>query len=282
MGTDADSLTCAIGQTEVVKFLITQNASINAIIPDGATALSQAANYSQHDVVQILLSHGADASIGDHNGRLPIHNAVTKKSIRCVQLLLDDDVGIHTINKLTHAGWFPLMEAAYNGDFELVSLLVERGAEVNIIANWGRTPLFCAANQGHMEVFNLLFNKCPRVAEMINKVTEWSGTSLLTTAVQGKSLEIVQKLVENGADLSKVDYRSRSPLDWAIYQGSADIVQLLLANGAVVSPKDPVYEGWEPLHYSCEAGFVDLARMLLARGADGGSRTGEDGTALHM
>ena len=49
-------------------------------------------------------------------------------------------------------GWTALMEAAWNGDAAIVSLLLEHGADPQALSDAGRSPASLAEQQGHADV----------------------------------------------------------------------------------------------------------------------------------
>ncbi len=72
---------------------------------------------------------------------------------------------------------------------EVVSVLAERGADINKAMNDGSTPLFVASSKGHVEVVSVL---AERGAD-INKANN-SGKTPLQIAVSNHHTEIIQLL----------------------------------------------------------------------------------------
>jgi ankyrin repeat protein len=84
--------------------------------------------------------------------------------VEIVQELLRTDINIDHVNRL---GWTALLEAIILGDggprhTEVVRLLVEAGADVNLADGQGVSPLTHARQQGYQEIITILQSAGPR------------------------------------------------------------------------------------------------------------------------
>ena len=119
------------GDIEAVKGFLAAGMDVNAIDENrGMTALVYAVDKGHKEIVEILISEGAD-----------------------VNVMVSNDEGVD--------GFTSLFVAAQSGHAEVAGLLVANGAEVNVklINDEGKvscTPLFFAARSGHTEVAELL------------------------------------------------------------------------------------------------------------------------------
>ncbi|MDP7135588.1 MAG: ankyrin repeat domain-containing protein, partial [Planctomycetota bacterium] len=77
------------GQREIVELLISNGADVNAKRSDGAIPLHYAVYYDRMENVEILLSKGADlnAKDGDQKGATPLHEAAWRSREEIVDLL---------------------------------------------------------------------------------------------------------------------------------------------------------------------------------------------------
>ena len=107
--------------------------------------LLTAIDKGQSDVVQELLNAGIDPNKdAGPDGAYPLHSAALKGNKEIVQILLDNgaQIDLRATNKDEAT---PLAWAAFFGQKDVVSLLIEAGAPINAIdANYG-TPLDAAA-----------------------------------------------------------------------------------------------------------------------------------------
>ncbi|HQM73974.1 MAG TPA: tetratricopeptide repeat protein [Candidatus Saccharicenans sp.] len=122
-------------------------------------------------------------------GMTPLQKAIQKGDIKKVTELLDKGANINEWNFGT-----PLIMAASSGKLEIAKLLIERGADLNVIGQNGWTALGCAAAEGHSEIVDLLISKGADVEQAIQGMktwTEWSrslGTNLDQKLSQGVML----------------------------------------------------------------------------------------------
>ncbi len=123
----------------------------------------------------------------------------------------------------------PLHVAADQGDMEIVDLLLVNGADVDTPNHSGQVPLFLAIRKGHLEIAWQLIN-----AGAEPPATTDSGYTLLMVAVRAEDLELVRWLLDNGSPVNAVrpDGNRITALMMAADEGDEAAVQLLLEYGA--------------------------------------------------
>jgi len=148
-------LAAANGHKEIVEFLLTTKADVNARDNAGSTPLHQAAAAEgQHsDIVELLLKHGADVDAADRQWLTPLHYATLTDNQGAVRSLLN--YGANPNAKDNKVGDTPLILAAGKGYKEVVEVLLAHGADVNLADNKG-TPLTWATRTGHSDIADLL------------------------------------------------------------------------------------------------------------------------------
>lgn len=114
-------MACEKRSLECVKILLKYGADINAKTSEGQTPLYIASYYGYDEIVQYLCSEKADTTIFNINRFNPLHMAVKKNKIKCVEMLIDyfPDLEIEGKSKLT-----PLFLAINNQHENLVEYLL--------------------------------------------------------------------------------------------------------------------------------------------------------------
>ena len=188
--------------------------------------------------------------------------------------------------------------AAYRPDCEVVQMLIERTAAINVRDNNGRTPLHYAMhddsdwgwyNNGQLEQSHHDISRCVRLlldggasAEAQNN----GGSTPLHVAASKMSQEIVQLLIENITNIDLRNNKGRTALHEASQRGQPDIIRLMLDHNAEVDALDN--DGSSPLHLAIpekylensEANFAAV-QLLLKHGAKISQQNHMGQTALH-
>lgn len=162
-----------------------------------------------------------------------------------------------------------LMHAAEGGHSELVRLLLEAGAKVNLKdkscpgEDGAFTALHYAALNGHSDVIvHLLKN-----GAKIDAVTKGAGGSPLKMAVSHKHIEAAAQLIKLGANPNLPDkVLGQTALQIAAQEGDEDIVRLLLRAGANVNSTDA--SGATPLMNAAWRRRSRVCRLLIKSGAN--------------
>ncbi len=148
---------CTVGELSRVKAWIERQPElVNAYAPDGFQPLGLAAFFGQIEIVEFLLSHGAEVNSPSRNAMrvMPLHSAIANQRVEIVKLLLDHGADVNA----TQADDFtPLHEAAQIGLPDVTQWLLDHGANINArLSSNGRTPLALAIEHKHEEVAELL------------------------------------------------------------------------------------------------------------------------------
>jgi hypothetical protein len=138
------------GDLEKVKALLETNPDLaTSKDKSGITPLHLAAYRGHKNIVELLLSKGADLNAKMKGGQTPLHAALEKGQKEVVELLL-----AYYANAWDNDGHTPLHCAAYQGHKEVVELLLAN--HVNAKNKDGHTPLHYALEKGHKDVADLL------------------------------------------------------------------------------------------------------------------------------
>ena len=123
----------------------------------------------------------------------------------------------------------------------------------------GATALWCASRWGHYNIVKLLVDNCANI-----NLPADSGSTPLRPACNNGKFDIVRYLVEHGADVNAADSNGHTCLMFASYSGHYHIVHYLLEKGA--DPECVTTEGTTALHDSAEYGHFTISKLLIETG----------------
>ncbi len=153
-----------------------------------------------------------------------------------------------------------LQEAAAIGDIDLVKLRLSQGSAVDARESPTMTTAFIGAvGNSHKEVVALLLDQGADVNVRANQI----GTPLLC-ALQNGDEEIIQLLLAAGADANMVDSDGYPSLYYAVLRNNIDVVKLLLEYGARFDSKMP--NGMTVVQYAALRGLRDIVTLCLSQG----------------
>eukprot|EP00074_Homo_sapiens_P078476 XP_011539038.1 E3 ubiquitin-protein ligase MIB2 isoform X9 [Homo sapiens] len=216
----------------------------------------------------------AQKSDPEHPGRLVVEVALGNAA-RALDLLRRRPEQVDTKNQ----GRTALQVAAYLGQVELIRLLLQARAGVDLPDDEGNTALHYAALGNQPEATRVLLSAGCR-ADAINS----TQSTALHVAVQRGFLEVVRALCERGCDVNLPDAHSDTPLHSAISAGTgaSGIVEVLteVPNIDVTATNS---QGFTLLHHASLKGHALAVRKILARARQLVDAKKEDGfTALHL
>ena len=138
-----------------------------------------------------------------------------------------------------------LLDAACEGNNEIVNMMIRFGADKEVRDDWGMTPLQKAAREGHTEIVNLLVNAGADITKEKDFVV---GTPLHLAAQKGHT-EIVKVLLDVGVDISREIGGMFIPVCERFYKDWQDD------------------DGATPLHLAAKEGHIEIVKALLDAGA---------------
>ena len=191
----------------------------------------------------------------------------------------------------------PLHTSAMNGHLDLVKVLLNAGADIELKDDDSSTPLHIAATFGRPEVARTLISagadvhardfsggtplhvsRMPEITNVliqsganVNARDEEGATPLHLCHAGGRGAKL---LVHAGADVNIMDSNGQTPLHsiaknsspgYGLYE-QLRVATVLIDSGADVNVKDK--KGNVPLHKISELGSLDIAQMLIDAGAD--------------
>ncbi|HWN55226.1 MAG TPA: ankyrin repeat domain-containing protein [Methylomirabilota bacterium] len=142
----------AVGDRETAARLLDGDGGLaNAVAQDGFGPLGLASFFDHEPVVRLLLERDArvDAASANDMRVMSLHSAAAARSVPIARLLLERGAPVNARQGTSGMGFTPLMEAALNGQTEMVDLLLEHGADRTLRDEKGQTAGDHARQNGH-------------------------------------------------------------------------------------------------------------------------------------
>jgi ankyrin repeat protein len=241
------------GNLDAARALVEGGADVNQGAADGTTPLLIGIVNGHYELASMLLEHGANPSAQDANGRSPIYAAIDLRNqqwsqapapelpqaahLAMIKQLLDAgaDLTAKISGKVGHRGSFdmrwtdlkggtPFLRAAWNGDIEIMRLLLEHGADPNVETDKNETALLLLSGagwplgQGYIrsdeEIEAALDLLVEELGQDVNAATSEGITPLMCAVFKGTN-DVVQYLADHGGKLDAKDAKGRTLLTWA-------------------------------------------------------------------
>ncbi|XP_071115571.1 ankyrin repeat domain-containing protein 50-like [Haliotis cracherodii] len=252
---------CWGGEVEMVKYILSHDMEdINSRGCKKMTPVMAAALHGDKEVVELLVSEGADVSLVSEKGDNILHLACRGGRVEVVKYLLSQDMV-----RINSRGWkqrTPVMVAAVNRHKEVVELLVSEGADVSLLSHSGDNILCCACLGGDVEVVKYILSQ-----DMvgINSRGWKKRTPVMVAALRGHK-EVVELLVSEGANVSLVNQRRDNILHLACRGGHLEVVKYILSQDKVgINAKNKKGQTAAKIAISQDRG--DMLDLLVSHGA---------------
>jgi len=224
-----------IARNKIVKELIENGADINKCEnKDGFTPLYIAAQLGHINILNMLISFGADINICDNEGRSPLYVTSEYDNIDEATALINAGANVNTccyvnVNPSCSDKYnsSPLSIATQKNYKNMVILLINSGAIIDNIS------LISASQLGNIDIVDILI----KARADINGCDEIGCFPLMMTLHSGGHIEIVKLLIKNGADVNKLTNGGNSLLYIALHYGYLDIANILIKSGANIDKK---------------------------------------------
>jgi ankyrin repeat protein len=241
------------GKLDTARALLDAGANIDQASADSTSPLLIAIVNGHYELASLLIDRGANPNVADANGRTPLYAAIDLRNVQWSQapapelpqathmamidklLAAGADPNIKIAGKVGHRGSFDMRwsdlkggtafsRAAWNGDIEVMRLLLAKGADPAVVTEKGETALLLLAGagwplgQGYLrseeEITAALELLVEELGLDVNAATTEGITPVIGAIFKGDNY-VVQYLVDHGARLDVKDKAGRDVITWA-------------------------------------------------------------------
>ncbi|KAF7196833.1 putative ankyrin repeat protein [Pseudocercospora fuligena] len=290
---------------DIVKALLQHNASANdsqIVVKDGTKvrvnlmsmtvdSLIDAARRGQIDCLDELLSKQCiDVNCFDDRGMTALLAAIENKRSAAVTMLLER--GALPDLRYNEQCKTPLMLAAYSGNVDIVRALLKHGAppvgleigeEAFRMNRRYYQDEFDALRGGPIDITRTpIFTSEPEIVlELLKRGVPVQKGALLSALehLREENMEVVQRLIDAGADVEAQDDYGERPRHFAACRGLTRAIEILHAAGADLEARR--CDGWTGLHLAVTCGTLEARQKFIVLGANVDARNNGGWTPLY-
>jgi ankyrin repeat protein len=258
----------------LIKLLLANKADINAVGQSGITSLQAASMVNDEVMIAFLLKHGAKVNTQiPKRGpcykppRTALQWAVKNKNYTILSLLLDAGQNINQISRSQHrAPTTALVTAVKDSNHEMITFLLNAGADPSLDSS-----ITYAAKASDVGLVSTLLQKGADIDHVSGPDDEYASgrnTNALHHAVLESNLEMIRFLINQGADPNVNIGGARSILQLATDLGDMEVIQVLIEAGADCNKASSFKHPLNPLQTAVDMGNFELAKYFMSVGAD--------------
>jgi ankyrin repeat protein len=271
------------GDTEVVRYLLSLGANVEAAEDDGDTPFCHACEFGDLASAQMLIDAGAKINIVNKFGRTPLMMAAREGHDTLVSLLISHHVDVNFHDPSPPALFF----AIWRNRPAVAKLLLDAGADpqfgwskstdpnemMSKLMGWLGYPKSADPNE---QKFKLMMwaagTNDPAMVDLLLdhglnvNVCDQNGMTVLMKAVQADDRGIVAHLLDKGADPNAQQDDGQTALMLCVNFQQPPCLQSLLDHGAKLEMRDK--QGRTALIWACYAVYDPNIQFLVEHGAD--------------
>ncbi|XP_021365013.1 transient receptor potential cation channel subfamily A member 1-like isoform X2 [Mizuhopecten yessoensis] len=274
----------ANGHLNVVDFIVTSGAEINLQNKNGDTALHLAVEGEHADVIGYLLKQSAKTTLLNEVFMAPIHLAVDGGKIKALESLLKFSTADVILKG--EGGFTPLHYCASKDRDECAKLLLQYGARPCMTCSHGFYPIHVAAKSAAAKTLEVLIKHVENLGytrEQVLSFTDKANNMPLHAAVNGGDIEAVRVCIAAGAAVDAQQEDKSTPLHFACAQGSVELIKIMqelqpTRFSRALTSNDVLK--MTPLHRAALFNHVNVVEYLLKQGAEIDAQDSQDRTPL--
>ena len=256
--------------SKTAKFLIESGANLEETDSNDRTALMIACQYGLWTIAEILIEAGANVHAIDGSGKTALHlifeslykrSIIGETSLKTIDLLISNGANI---NAKDFGDNTPLYVAAGSADKNVVEHLIEKKANVNVLNDIGKSPLFSASTTNTGEIVNILLEAG---SQDLNARDIYGNTPLHYAASRHNSRALLALFSAGATGVNRKNFAGETPLHKASDSGVGLLTatRILVDHGAEINVEDEL--GETPIFKAALIPNADIVEFLIQSGA---------------
>eukprot|EP00698_Gefionella_okellyi_P009498 TRINITY_DN241_c0_g1_i1.p1 TRINITY_DN241_c0_g1~~TRINITY_DN241_c0_g1_i1.p1 ORF type:complete len:841 (+),score=235.34 TRINITY_DN241_c0_g1_i1:96-2525(+) len=242
-------------------------------IPDDDMLKKPVTKRLREDILKFLIKKNADPDLADRRGHTPLHLALLQNNLEYVEIFVALAKKIDQFDEKGHSPLILALNCETNA-LHYAAAIIQRGAQVNAIGAQG-AALHYAVQKNRVDYVEFLLKHGANV-----DLPAGLGRTPLHVAVSEKLDTVCDVLVSHGANVNVADNIKRTPLHLATLKGSNTMTKYLLSQRARVDARDR--DNNCPIHYAASHGDAKMIELLLEAGASIDTAGNKGRTPLHL
>ncbi|XP_076837477.1 transient receptor potential cation channel subfamily A member 1a isoform X2 [Brachyhypopomus gauderio] len=251
---------------------------------DGDSQMSRSVfEWALEGNVMALKNHPKEFGARDENGATPLHYSVSRGHVYAIKHIAQV-VGLHELNATDEDGNTPLHWAVQRGQMEGCAVLLDLGADPNVLNKSVLSPLHLAVSLRQNDLVKRLLSHNRTDVNLEDDL----GNTPLILAASVDNHEALCMLHRNGAELCRQNKLGHFPVHAAAFAGAKKSMEVVLQKGEEMGLSIQDHINYvdktisSPLHLAVRGGNLEVIKLCIARGAKVDLQQCDKSTALHL
>ncbi|XP_063062573.1 transient receptor potential cation channel subfamily A member 1b [Engraulis encrasicolus] len=219
----------------------------------------------------------------DESGATPLHHATAGRSMEAIRLLVTA-TGPQGLNVCDDQGSTPLHWAVERAAEDSAGLLMDLGADPNLLNAALMAPLHLAISKGHNDMVELLLSFSNTDANLQGDL----GNTPVMLACSNNNCQALHTLFKYGGKMCVQNKLGHYAIHAVAFAGAKEAMEIILKKGEEAGHSIDTHVNFldkshcSPLHLAVRGGNIDTIRLCIDKGARVQQQQADKSTALHL